>query len=110
MCSCFFLCAHANIVYIVSSEKLDDFSVMECKNKITVYGKRNSLKNYSKYRNDVLADGFEVRWSGAGDDICRNCIKHGGTCGSKRVENKVFCLSKESKTLKGLSNTILLKC
>ncbi|CAL5186576.1 unnamed protein product [Lathyrus oleraceus] len=85
------------IIYIVSSAKLTDFSVMKCKNSITVPGKTNSLKNNSGVAKSVLDDGFEVRWNGVGDDTCHNCIKHGGRCGYKRAENAVMCLSKDPK-------------
>ncbi|CAK8534107.1 unnamed protein product [Lathyrus sativus] len=93
-----------HIVYIVSSAKLTDFSVMKCKNNITVLGKKNSLKNNSRATKDVLDEGFEVRWNGVGDDTCHNCIKHGGRCGYKRAENAVMCLSKESTLPKGKWN------
>ncbi|XP_045792648.1 LEAF RUST 10 DISEASE-RESISTANCE LOCUS RECEPTOR-LIKE PROTEIN KINASE-like 2.1 isoform X2 [Trifolium pratense] len=81
--------------YLVSSAKLADFIVMKCKNSITVSGLKNSFTNDSDIVVDVLDEGFEVGWSGVGEDECDGCIKSGGRCGYNTSENAIFCLSPE---------------
>ncbi|XP_058722445.1 LEAF RUST 10 DISEASE-RESISTANCE LOCUS RECEPTOR-LIKE PROTEIN KINASE-like 1.2 isoform X2 [Vicia villosa] len=90
--------------YVVSSSKLTDFNAVNCKNNITVPGKKNSLPNKSRITKGILIQGFEVRWNGVGEDRCRACTKYGGRCGYKRVENSFLCLSKRSSASKGTWN------
>ncbi|XP_045833482.1 LEAF RUST 10 DISEASE-RESISTANCE LOCUS RECEPTOR-LIKE PROTEIN KINASE-like 2.5 isoform X1 [Trifolium pratense] len=68
---------------------------MECKNSITVPGLKNSFTNDSDIVVDVLDEGFEVGWSGVGEDECDGCIKSGGRCGYNTSENATICLSPE---------------
>ncbi|MCI05837.1 wall-associated receptor kinase carboxy-terminal protein [Trifolium medium] len=81
--------------YLVSNDKLADFIVMKCKNSITVPGLKNSFTNDSDIVVDVLDEGFEVGWSGVGEDVCDGCIKSGGRCGYNTSENAIMCLSPE---------------
>ena len=87
--------------YLVSSDKLVDFNVMECKNSIIVPGLKNSLTNDS----DVLGEGFEVGWSGVGEEICGGCMKSGRKCGYNTSENSAMCLLPEKSMADGVTSS-----
>lgn len=43
-----------------------------------------------------LYKGFEIKKSGVGEDKCRACIKSGGICDFKKLENTVIYILKRS--------------
>jgi hypothetical protein len=82
-------------VYLVSSAKLADFAVLECKNSIQVPGLKNSFANNSDSAMNILNEGFEVQWSGVEQDTCDRCMRLGERCRYNTSKNAVMCLSKK---------------
>lgn len=75
--------------YLVLTTMVIDFNVLECKKSASVPGLNISFTSMT----DTLEKGFEVGWSGVGEDICDGCIKSGEMCGFNKSENAAICLS-----------------
>ncbi|CAL5186598.1 unnamed protein product [Lathyrus oleraceus] len=78
--------------YLILSTKMADFTGLECKNNIKVYGPKSSIIDDSGTTVNVLKDGFEVGWSGVDDDICNYCKKFGGRCGYNTTKSAFMCI------------------
>ncbi|CAL5186602.1 unnamed protein product [Lathyrus oleraceus] len=78
--------------YLILSTKMADFTGLECKNNIKVYGPKSSIIENSDTTVNVLKDGFEVGWSGVHDDICNYCKKFGGRCGYNTSKSAIMCI------------------
>ncbi|KAL5079567.1 hypothetical protein RYX36_007988 [Vicia faba] len=79
--------------YLVLNTKMADFTVLECKNNIKVYGPKSSIIEDSDTRVvNVLKEGFEVGWSVVDEGICNYCKKYGGRCGYNTTKNAFMCI------------------
>ncbi|KAL5079568.1 hypothetical protein RYX36_007989 [Vicia faba] len=79
--------------YLVLNTKMADFTNLECKNNIQVYGPKSSIIEDSDTGVvNVLREGFEVGWSVVEEDICNYCKKYGGRCGYNTTKNAFMCI------------------
>ncbi|XP_057447008.1 LEAF RUST 10 DISEASE-RESISTANCE LOCUS RECEPTOR-LIKE PROTEIN KINASE-like 1.2 isoform X5 [Lotus japonicus] len=89
----------------MSSKNVVNFDGLGCKNKITVPASKDAFQN--SFLNgmtveSVLAQGFEVRWSGVDGDKCDGCTKSGGRCGYNTSLNALMCLCPKEQSNGGV--------
>ncbi|XP_057447012.1 LEAF RUST 10 DISEASE-RESISTANCE LOCUS RECEPTOR-LIKE PROTEIN KINASE-like 2.1 isoform X3 [Lotus japonicus] len=91
--------------YFMSSKNVVNFDGLGCKNKITVPASKDAFQN--SFSNgmtveSVLAQGFEVGWSGVDGDKCDGCTKSGGRCGYNTSLNALMCLCPKEQSNGGV--------